>query len=469
MDVRRMKPKQKPKVDMNRRIKPNPKYQNVQPVTDTGNNTRKQLEKMEELRQFYKFRPDEIFRRVTVSSLVGLMLEVSKLEYQEEDEAASSRKTSTIDDFESHNDLNSTNGEEHEEGNSSDPGCDNDSLDGGDRQQQNGEGEEQSEEKPEEKPEEQADPAPLAPADNGDMFESVVFKGRMMKRTLSTHSQLHSSLGDLLSGTSEMSIHRPHNQLVHASRAYHHQNSWNAASSFNYDDSASSVGGRSEPARIQQAPLPAALPPPPPRREALYVEEPAPPVICDRPFLLLDIRQPEDFERSHIIMSRNYPTTRLTRAVNFETREMLHYKNKEGKLIIVYDYDESISHKFATTLVQRGYDNVFMLSGGIRVTQIKFPNCLIRKGERKPTDPEERLSEEEVHILEAFLEEAHASGAGRMSSLSSIRLQSRLQSSLSNLPVIVGGGSQAGVPHSKRGLMHSPVRASLRSLSIGRS
>jgi len=57
---------------------------------------------------------------------------------------------------------------------------------------------------------------------------------------------------------------------------------------------------------------------------------------------------------------------------------MLHYKNKDGKLIIVYDYDELIAHKFATTLIQRGYDNVFMLSGGIRVTQIKFPNCLIR-------------------------------------------------------------------------------------------
>jgi hypothetical protein len=41
------------------------------------------------------------------------------------------------------------------------------------------------------------------------------------------------------------------------------------------------------------------------------------------------------------------------------------------------------------------------------------PDC--RKGERKPTDPEERLSEEEVHILEAFLEEAHASGAGQLS------------------------------------------------------
>ena len=95
---------------------------------------------------------------------------------------------------------------------------------------------------------------------------------------------------------------------------------------------------------------------------------------------------------------------------------------------------------------------------------------IYRKGERKPTDPEERLSEQEVHILESFLEENHASGAGRMSSMSSIRLQSKLQSSLTNLPVIVGGnGLGGGVPHSKRGLMHSPIRASMRSLSIGRS
>ena len=41
--------------------------------------------RMEEIRQYYKFRPDELFRRITVTSLVTLMLEVSKLEYQEED------------------------------------------------------------------------------------------------------------------------------------------------------------------------------------------------------------------------------------------------------------------------------------------------------------------------------------------------------------------------------------------------
>ncbi len=41
-----MRPKQKPKIPpLDKKIKPNPKYQNVQPVTDTGNNARKQFER----------------------------------------------------------------------------------------------------------------------------------------------------------------------------------------------------------------------------------------------------------------------------------------------------------------------------------------------------------------------------------------------------------------------------------------
>jgi len=89
---------------------------------------------------------------------------------------------------------------------------------------------------------------------------------------------------------------------------------------------------------------------------------------------------------------------------------------------------------------------------------------LIRKGEPNPTDPEEVLSKEEVHVLEAFLEEAHASGTGRMS----MKLQSRLQSSMSNLRAISPGYGSA-MPHSKRGLLHSPIRANFRSSSIGRA
>jgi hypothetical protein len=35
-----------------------------------------------------------------------------------------------------------------------------------------------------------------------------------------------------------------------------------------------------------------------------------------------------------------------------------------GKIIIVYDFDESVSCRVATVMVQRRIDNLFMLSGG---------------------------------------------------------------------------------------------------------
>ena len=46
---------------------------------------------MQEAGQFYRFRPDEIFKRITVTSLVSLMLEQSKLEIQEKDEHLASQ------------------------------------------------------------------------------------------------------------------------------------------------------------------------------------------------------------------------------------------------------------------------------------------------------------------------------------------------------------------------------------------
>jgi centrosomal protein CEP41 len=51
-------------------------------------------------------------------------------------------------------------------------------------------------------------------------------------------------------------------------------------------------------------------------------------------------------------------------------RAMLDYKSKEGKLLVVYDFDESTAPAFATALAQRGYDNVFLLSGGMRLVQV---------------------------------------------------------------------------------------------------
>ena len=38
--------------------------------------------------------------------------------------------------------------------------------------------------------------------------------------------------------------------------------------------------------------------------------------------------------------------------------------NKSGKIIILYDNNERIASQAATVFVQRGVDNVFLLSGG---------------------------------------------------------------------------------------------------------
>ena len=84
----------------------------------------------------------------------------------------------------------------------------------------------------------------------------------------------------------------------------------------------------------------------------------------DLPYLLLDLRDHDDYEQCHIITALNYPTAMLSRSMNNESPELLAYKNQPGKIIAVYDDDEKLGCRAATTLVQRGYDNLFLLSGG---------------------------------------------------------------------------------------------------------
>ena len=95
------------------------------------------------------------------------------------------------------------------------------------------------------------------------------------------------------------------------------------------------------------------------------------------PFLLLDIRDKDAYDECHIIGSLNYPASMLSRSVNYLSKEMLLFKNKPGKIIIVYDADEKICPNVATVLVQREIDNVIMLSGGLKVLNKKFPSCFL--------------------------------------------------------------------------------------------
>lgn len=106
-------------------------------------------------------------------------------------------------------------------------------------------------------------------------------------------------------------------------------------------------------------------------RDAQPLPAAARPSRC--PFLLLDLRDADDFRSCHIAGAISYPVAMLSRASNSFTADIYMYSNKPGKIIIVYDEDERMAPAAATIFVQRGVDNVFMLSGGLKVLSQKFP------------------------------------------------------------------------------------------------
>lgn len=147
---------------------------------------------MEEIRQYYKFRPDEIFRRITVTSMVTLMLEVSKLEYQEEDshrldnqiredqeslllngDQKVEEKANEVLEDEGQNDLH-----EEEEKEAAEEGLEVDSLDSAID------------------PEEHRRSQDLD--DDPDMIDSIVFKGKKIRKGGGFNSHHFSSVGNLL-------------------------------------------------------------------------------------------------------------------------------------------------------------------------------------------------------------------------------------------------------------------------------
>jgi len=311
----RPKPKMNP---LDKRIKPNPKYSKVEPTINTGNNLRKELERLEEVQLFYKFRNDEIFRRINVNNLVRLLVEVMKLEYQLTPFNANIEEEVIPDDSASVVAFN-----------------------GGQEEQVDRISELEEEEETE---------------DIGSLIQSQFQPSKTRRSRVGTAR----SATSVPQGVGELD---------------------------------STQDGQD----VQQA-------------------EP------QRPFLFLDVREGEQYLNSHLVLAESYPFARLNRCYDYELPCMIRLKNKPRAVIVVYDDDESIASKAATTLTQRGYDNVFMLSGGLRVASRKFPESLVTSGE--PSN--KRLEEGEVIVLERLLEENIMAGSSsRLSRSSSLSAMAR--------------------------------------------
>jgi len=91
--------------------------------------------------------------------------------------------------------------------------------------------------------------------------------------------------------------------------------------------------------------------------------------------LLLDVRETEAWEACRIAGSGNYPHTRFHHATVPFSSELLAFKasGQSEKLIVLYDEDERFASACAELMFQKGFDNVFVVTGGIRRVLDKVP------------------------------------------------------------------------------------------------
>jgi len=168
----------------------------------------------------------------------------------------------------------------------------------------------------------------------------------------------------------------------------------------------------------------------------------------EKPYLLLDVRDSDAFDKCRITGAVNFPSAMLSRAQNYFTKQVLDYINKEGRIIIIYDEDERLAQVCTTTMIERGVDNIFMLSGGLKVLHQRFPTGIIRGPIPKVCLPEvdnknrrakmkqdltpasehpmgDKFSEEDMEALEETLDQIMLNQApSRMGGMS--RAQSKL-------------------------------------------
>ena len=91
-------------------------------------------------------------------------------------------------------------------------------------------------------------------------------------------------------------------------------------------------------------------------------------------FIILDLREESEYDRVHIVEAISFPAVNISR--DKFTQQLIMMKNKPGKMIIMYHTDERNGIPYANNFFQKGYDNVYFLSGGIEEFEKYYPEYL---------------------------------------------------------------------------------------------
>ncbi|KAE8616771.1 hypothetical protein XENTR_v10008884 [Xenopus tropicalis] len=311
---------------LKKRIPQNLKYQHIKTRLDTGNSMTKYLEKIEEIKKNYRYKKDELFKRIKVTTFAQLVLQVASVSEERESGEMTTDELQRLED-------------------------------------------------------------------NSSVISDTEF---LTDRTNGKGSPVNDSKSPIQFIDSERG-----EECIHTSRS----------------TLQSVISGVGELDLGNQADK---------KKESLQSSSALDKPYEDCPFLLLDVRDRDSYDQCHVVGAKNYPIAMLSRTMNPFTPEILEYRNAHGKIIILYDEDERIASQAATTMCERGFENLFMLSGGLKVISQKFPQglttgsfpvtCLVPPTQTKsalkrtPKDPivpaedKWRFSSQDLEMIENHLE-----------------------------------------------------------------
>mmetsp|Transcript_7932 Transcript_7932/g.19343 ORF Transcript_7932/g.19343 Transcript_7932/m.19343 type:complete len:289 (+) Transcript_7932:111-977(+) len=81
--------------------------------------------------------------------------------------------------------------------------------------------------------------------------------------------------------------------------------------------------------------------------------------------LVLDLRTEEEYKACHIRGAVSYPSMMMSRSMYQFTPDILQFKNREGRLMVLYDVEERLSASVGTLWYEKGIENFVVLKGGM--------------------------------------------------------------------------------------------------------
>lgn len=96
--------------------------------------------------------------------------------------------------------------------------------------------------------------------------------------------------------------------------------------------------------------------------------------VYERPYLILDVRDVKSYKSNHLLQARSFPYTELRK--DKVHPELYNFRNKSDSLIIIYCDNEQISKDTAKLLVDRGTDNIYLLTGGMSEFSLDYPSFI---------------------------------------------------------------------------------------------